>query len=175
VKAGAGAPVQVPVVVDSVDPTVVVPETEGGTVFAGAEPELVTVRTAAADACPSGFVTVTVLDPAVAPTVERLSVKWVGSVTVTEFTVTLPSIEAAMRHAPKPASQKPEPELDVPVSVTVADDWPTASEDGLAALGAAGGGAAILPTLTPQLSVLSVYSWIVQNVCWSHGSTLVIE
>ena len=48
-------------------------------------------------------------------------------------------------------------------------------DDGLVEAGVAGGGAAILPTFTPQLSVLSTYSWIVQNVWRSHGSTLVCE
>jgi hypothetical protein len=172
---GAGLPVQIPGDAVSVDPTVVVPEIAGRAVFTGADPELVTVRTAADAVWPSGFVIVTVRAPVVAPTVEMLRVTWVGSVNVTEFTVTLPLIDAAMRQAPEPGSQKPEPALAVPVSVTLSDDWPAAADAGLAELGMAGAGAAIFPTFTPQLSVPSTYSWIVQNVCLSHGSTLVIE
>ena len=91
------------------------------------------------------------------------------------YPVTLPSTDAAIRHEPEPGSQNPEPADDVPVIVTSTDDCPDATFVGLAEAGAAGGGAAILPTFTPQLSVLSVYSWIVQKVCASHGSTLVIE
>ena len=134
-----------------------------------------TVRTAALEVWPSGLVIVTRRWPTVAPTVEMLSVTCVGSVYVTEFTVTLPSTDAAIRHEPEPGSQNPEPADDVPVIVTSTDDCPDATFVGLAEAGAAGGGAAILPTFTPQLSVLSVYSWIVQKVCASHGSTLVIE
>ena len=118
---------------------------------------------------------VTVRVPTVAPTVEMLSVTCAGSVKVTELTVTLPSIDAAIRHEPDPGSQKPEPEDDVPVSVTLVEACPTATAEGLVEAGVAGGGAAILPTLTPQVSVLSTYSWMVQNVWPSQGSTLVCE
>jgi len=47
--------------------------------------------------CPSGLVMVTVLRPAVAPTVEMFNVAWVASVYVTLFTVTPPDTVAPMR------------------------------------------------------------------------------
>ena len=72
------------------------------------------------DVCPSGFVIVRSCDvPAVAPTVEMLTVTCVASLKVTLLTATpLPLNEAAIRHAPEPGSQNPVPVTDVPVTVT---------------------------------------------------------
>src|ERR671930_1033704 len=161
VSVGVGLPLQLPSFPVSTEPSAAVPLIVGGAGLDGAEPRL---RTAALEVWPSGLVIVTVRSPTVAPTVEMLSVRCVGSVYVTEFTVTPPSIAAAIRQEPEPGSQKPEPADEVPVSVTLTDDCPVSTLVGLVDAGAAGGGAGILPTFTPQLSVLSVYSWIVQNV-----------
>src|SRR5438552_1275780 len=104
-KAGAGKPVQVPSVSVSIWPTLVLPLIVGEAVFAG------------------GAVTaaVCVESADVAPTVERFSVRCVASVNVTEFTVTLPSIDAPIRHDPDPGSQNAEPEELVPVRVTLVE------------------------------------------------------
>ena len=94
---------------------------------------------------------------------------------VTELTVTPPLAAAAIRQVPEPGSPKPEPDVEVPVNVTTTDVEPALTDVGEVEAGVAGGGARILPTFTPQLFVPSTYSWIVQNVCPSHGSTLVCE
>jgi hypothetical protein len=172
VNVGVGEPVHVPFAAVRTEPTRAVPVIVGRAVFAGA---VATVRTDAFAVWPSGFVIVIVCEPPVAPTVLRSSVTWVGSVYVTEFTVTPPLTDTAMRHVPEPGSQNPEPDVEVPVSTTDTEVAPALIEVGEVEAGVAGGGARILPTLTPQLSVPSVYSWIVQNVWPSHGSTLVWE
>jgi len=84
---------------------------------------------------------------------------------------------AAIRtwHVPAPGSQNPDPEEDVPVSVTGTDAEPAFTEVGDVDEGVAGGGAMTFPISTPQLFVASTYSWIVQNVWPSQGSTLVWE
>lgn len=86
--------------------------------------------------------------PLAAPIVLTLSVTWVGSVKVTEFTVTLPVTVALIRFAkPVPGSKKPEPDEDVPVMFTLADACPAARVP--PDVGWAGGGASNLTTSTP--------------------------
>ena len=60
----------------------------------------------------------------------------------------LPVTLALMRFAkPAPGSKNPEPEDEVPVTLTVAEAWPAATEP--AEDGCAGGGATSLTTSTP--------------------------
>src|SRR5258708_672662 len=148
VNVGAGEPVHVPVLDVSTEPTVVVPVIAGSTVFCGV---VLMVSTAAAAVWLSGFVIVTVWLPPVAPTVDRSRVTCVASMKVTELTVTPPETAAAIRHVPEPGSQKPEPDVEVPVNVTDTDEEPALTEVGDVDAGVAGGGAMILPTSTPQL------------------------
>src|SRR6476660_1702412 len=108
VNVGLGNPVHVPVVDVSTEPTLVVPVMPGSAVFAGT---VLTVSTDALAVWPSGLVIVIVWAPPVAPTVLRSSVTWVGSVYVTELTVTPPFDDAAIRQVPEPGSQNPEPEV----------------------------------------------------------------
>jgi hypothetical protein len=63
----------------------------------------------------------------------------------------------------------------VPVIVTLTDELPCATFAGEAELGFAGGGARSLITWTPQELVALAYSWKVQKVMLSVGSTTVCE
>src|SRR6185503_11347046 len=74
-----------------------------------------------------------------------------------------------------PGSKNPEPPVDVPVIVTGTDDWPGRTVLGLADAGVAGGGAFSWITRTPQTLFALAYSWNVQNVWSSVGSTTVWE
>src|SRR4051812_24122558 len=68
--------------------------------------------------CPSGLMTSTLIAPGVAVLVLMLAWMCVGSIRVTEFTVTPPVNDTASRLAnPAPGSKKPDPPLDVPVIV----------------------------------------------------------
>jgi len=68
---------------------------------------------------------------------------------VTEFTVTPPLTLALMRlENPEPGSKNPEPDVDVPVIVTLVELDPNGTLL-LAELGCAGGGASNLITSTP--------------------------
>ena len=67
---------------------------------------------------------------------------------MTEFTVIPPVTVAPMRLAnPVPGSKNPEPDAELPVIVTVVEDWPTGTEE-LADDGLAGGGAINFATAT---------------------------
>ncbi len=115
--------------------------------------------------------------PAVAPTVERFSVIWVGLVYVTLLTVTPdPETDAARRLAkPAPGSKKPEPAELVPVIVTFTDACPELIVDGDAEAIDAGGGAISLAIRTAYEFDAWQYCWIVHIVISSSGSTLVYE
>ena len=68
---------------------------------------------------------------------------------MTELTVTPPVTVAPMRFAnPVPGSKKPDPDTEVPVMVTVTEDWPAGTLE-LADAGVAGGGATSLATSKP--------------------------
>ncbi len=158
--------------------TVFVPDS---TAPVGVTPE--TVRIAPFALWPSGLVMATVFSPAVAAVVSRLRVNCVGLVKVTELTVTPPLTEAAMWLAKPgppvsgPGSKKPEPDVEVPVTVTETAAWPAAIVGGLAAEGEAGGGArsCVARTPHPPKSSMAEYSWNVQKVMSSLGSTTVCE
>lgn len=65
------------------------------------------------------------------------------------MTVTPPVTVAEILFAkPVPGSKNPDPDTDVPVIVTVAEDWPVATLE-LADAGVAGGGAKSLATSKP--------------------------
>jgi hypothetical protein len=67
---------------------------------------------------------------------------------VTELTVTPPVTLAPIRFAkPVPGSKNPDPDPELPVMVTVAEDWPRATLE-LADAGVAGGGASNFATAT---------------------------
>ena len=74
-----------------------------------------------------------------------------------------------------PGSKNPEPFVEVPVIVTVTDAWPGRIVLGAAEAGVAGGGAFSWITRTPQSSSALAYSWKVQKVWLSVGSTTVCE
>ena len=98
---------------------------------------------------PSGLLMVTFCEPADAAVVFKSKVTCVGSTYVTEFTVTPPVTVAPMRLAnPEPGSKNPEPDTELPVIVTVAEDWPAATLE-LADDGIAGGGAISFATSKP--------------------------
>ena len=106
-------------------------------------PVIVKIPDALVANCPSGLLTVTVRLPVAAPlSTVKLRVILVGLVYVTLFTVTPPpSTAAAMRFGKaEPGSKKPEPELDVPVIVTL-NVAALAADGGDALEGVAGGGA----------------------------------
>jgi hypothetical protein len=66
-----------------------------------------------------------------------------------ELTVTPPVTLAPIRFAkPGPGSKNPEPDVDVPLIVTVVEDWPPAAFES-AELGAAGAGATSFATSKP--------------------------
>lgn len=140
--------------------------------------EPVTVRTLEpSEVCPSGFVIVRFRRPsAAAPEAVTFTVTCVGSVKVTEFTVKpVPLNAAAMRFAnPAPGSKKPVPDADVPVT-TMFPVVPCSIVFGTSVVIAAGAGALICTHLTAQELVALAYSWKVQNVWSSEGSTTVIE
>src|SRR5438445_2622805 len=101
----------------------------------------------------------TFLRPPVAPRVEMFSVTCVGSTKVTELIAT-PLMLALKRLAnPAPGSKKPDPALEVPIIVTLTDDRPAATEEGLMLASAAGGGAISLTARTPHAFVAVAYSW----------------
>jgi len=67
---------------------------------------------------------------------------------VTELTVTPPVTLAPIRFAkPVPGSKNPDPDAELPVMVTVTEDWPMAMLE-LADAGVAGGGASNFATAT---------------------------
>jgi len=67
---------------------------------------------------------------------------------VTEFTVTPPVTFALMCFTnPEPGSKNPDPDAELPVMVTVTEDWPRATLE-LADAGVAGGGASNFATAT---------------------------
>ncbi len=74
-----------------------------------------------------------------------------------------------------PGSKKPEPLDEVPVTFTVTDGCPGRSVSGEAEAGIAGGGGCSLITRRPQEFVELAYSWKVQKVMLSVGSTTVWE
>ena len=74
-----------------------------------------------------------------------------------------------------PGSKNPESLLDVPVITTEVDVWPCETVAGLAADGVAGGGALSWIARTPQELFAFAYSWKVQKVWLSVGSTTVWE
>ncbi len=76
---------------------------------------------------------------------------------------------------PGPGSKNPEPSVEVPVTSTPAEQLPAVTLVGLAPDGVAGGGACSWITLTPQTLVALAYSWKVQKVMLSLGSTTVCE
>ena len=90
---------------------------------------------------PSGFVTVTSLNPTGVPTVEMFSVICVGESNVTEFTVTPPLTVAARRFRKPgppvsgPGSKNSAPTVEVPVMVTLTEDWPSTTWTGDAPVG----------------------------------------
>ena len=126
---------------------------------------------------PSGFVTVMVLAPIVAPAaIVALIVIVVGLEKVTLLTVTPPPFTTAVRRLgnPVPGSKKPEPEIVVPDSVTFTFACPCCTLAGEHEMGVAGGGACSRATQVPQMfAVLLAYSWIVQRLMSSLGSRLV--
>ena len=78
---------------------------------------------------------------------------------------------AAIRfEKPAPGSKKPEPDVKVPVIVTVVEDWPADTLESDDA-GVAGGGAMSCANSTPDVPVPSQNSWTVQMVMSSFGST----
>jgi hypothetical protein len=140
-------------------------------------------------------VTVTFFAPVVAAVVFRESVTCVTGVVEGEpgttmavlLTVTLPVTEEPMwfvKPGPPvsgPGSKNSEPEVDVPVTVTLTEERPVQTADGEVLTGAAGGGALRWTARTAQLpakpepAALSAYSWKVQTVWSSFGSTSVNE
>src|SRR3954454_16969071 len=100
---------------------------------------------------------------------------------MTLLTVTPPLTDAAMwlqnpgPPGAEPGSKKPEPVTWVPVICTFTDDCPGATGLGLAVDGVAGGGGCSLITRRPQEFVEFAYSWKVQKVMLSVGSTTVCE
>ena len=74
---------------------------------------------------------------------------------------------------PAPGSKKPEPSVDVPVTSEPIEQLPAATVS--AAEGVAGGGACSWITLTPHELLELAYSWKVQKVMLSLGSTTVWE
>src|SRR5262245_29151453 len=87
-----------------------------------------------------------------------------------------PGMIAASRFAkPGPGSKKPEPATICPVTVTSTDDASAGIVGGVTDEGVAGGGASSRTTRVSHVPSASVYSWIVQNVMSSSGSTSVLE
>ncbi len=74
-----------------------------------------------------------------------------------------------------PGSKNPEPDDDVPVTMTLTELCPAATLEGDAEEGAAGGGAINLMTRVPHELVALAYSCTVHMVISSVGSTTVCE
>src|SRR5919201_4667585 len=74
-----------------------------------------------------------------------------------------------------PGSKKPDPSVESPSTSTPTEHWPSGTVAGVAVVGVAGGGACSLITLTPHELFAFAYSWKVQKVMLSLGSTTVCE